>query len=118
MIPDRSLKPEARSLLSSTPIEGEAPAPSIAIISGMRIANTIAVGVALIMAAVAGPSGQTRAAKPYVAPRTVGGQPDMQGVWANNNMTPLERPKQFQGRATMTDQELADLKTKVKALLD
>jgi hypothetical protein len=84
----------------------------------MRIANSVVVGVALVLAAVAGPSGQTSAAKPYVAPRTVGGQPDMQGVWANNNMTPLERPKQFQGRATMTDQELADLKTKVKALLD
>ena len=42
----------------------------------------------------------------------------MQGVWANNNMTPLERPKQFAGRATMTDQELADLKVRVKALLD
>jgi hypothetical protein len=46
------------------------------------------------------------------------GRPDMQGVWANNNMTPLQRPPQFGGRATMTDAELADLKKKVKALMD
>ena len=32
----------------------------------------------------------------------------MQGVWANNNMTPLERPKQFGMRATMTDAEFAE----------
>jgi len=83
----------------------------------MRILNTIVAG-AVVLAAVAHPSGQSNSSKPWVAPRTVGGQPDMQGVWANNNMTPLERPRQFQGRATMSDQELADLKAKVKTLLD
>ena len=83
----------------------------------MRILTTIVAG-AVVLAAVAHPSGQSNASKPWVAPRTVGGQPDMQGVWANNNMTPLERPRQFQGRATMSDQELADLKAKVKTLLD
>jgi hypothetical protein len=46
------------------------------------------------------------------------GLPDMQGVWANNNMTPLERPKHFGMRATMTDAELADLKKKAQALMD
>jgi hypothetical protein len=54
----------------------------------------------------------------WSVPRMPDGRPDMQGVWANNNMTPLERPPQFAGRATMTDAELADLKTKVKALVD
>ena len=46
------------------------------------------------------------------------GHPDLQGVWANNNMTPLERPKHFGLRATMTDAELADLKKKAQALMD
>src|SRR6266478_5779748 len=32
------------------------------------------------------------ASNKWTAPRTVDGQPDLQGVWANNNATPLERP--------------------------
>src|SRR5262249_51734728 len=46
----------------------------------------------------------------YTAPRTANGQPDLQGVWANNSVTPLERPEFFKGRATMTAQELDTLK--------
>ena len=46
----------------------------------------------------------------WSVPRMPDGHPDFQGVWANNGMTPLERPKQFGLRATMTDAELADLK--------
>jgi hypothetical protein len=42
----------------------------------------------------------------------------MQGVWANNGATPLERPKQFGTRATMTDAELADLKKRAQNLID
>lgn len=51
-------------------------------------------------------------------PRMPDGRPDMQGVWANNGMTPLERPVQFGTRATMTDKELADLKKRAAALMD
>src|SRR5262249_55718744 len=54
----------------------------------------------------------------WSVPRTPDGHPDMQGVWANNGMTPLERPKQFGTRATMTDKELADLKARAKKLTD
>ena len=51
-------------------------------------------------------------------PRTPDGRPDLQGVWANNGMTPLERPKQWAGRTTLTDAELADLKRRVQGLQD
>jgi hypothetical protein len=50
--------------------------------------------------------------------RTADGHPDMQGVWANNSMTPLERPAQFGLRATMTDAEFDELKKNAKALMD
>ncbi|HEY7334187.1 MAG TPA: hypothetical protein VH639_04825 [Bryobacteraceae bacterium] len=56
------------------------------------------------------------AAKPWAAPRTPDGRPDLQGVWANNNATPLERPKELAGRAFLTDQELAALKKKAAEL--
>jgi hypothetical protein len=50
--------------------------------------------------------------------RTADGQPDLQGVWANNNATPLERPKELAGRAYLTDQEVAALKKKASELFD
>ena len=54
----------------------------------------------------------------YSAPRMPDGHPDMQGVWANNNMTPLERPKQFGLRATMTDAEFAAVKNNLASMTD
>jgi hypothetical protein len=46
----------------------------------------------------------------WKAPRTADGQPNLQGVWANNVATPLQRPKALEGKTTLTDQELAALK--------
>ena len=60
-------------------------------------------------------SGQSRQ---WSVPRTPDGRPDFQGVWANNGMTPLERPKQFGLRATMTDAELADIKKRAAKMMD
>jgi hypothetical protein len=54
----------------------------------------------------------------WTAPRTVDGQPDLQGVWDNNNATPLERPKELAGRAFLTEQEVAALKKKAAELFD
>jgi len=81
-----------------------------------RIVTCIVLGVALSTAVVSG--GQSKGSPGWSVPRTPDGRPDLQGVWANNGMTPLERPKQFGMRPTMTDAELADLKKKVQALMD
>src|SRR5215813_582157 len=48
----------------------------------------------------------------WTVPRTVDGQPDLQGTWANNNATPLERPAELAGKATLTDAEVAMLKAR------
>ena len=73
--------------------------------------------MALSAAVMAG--GQAgRPAAPYQVPRTPDGHPDMQGVWANNNMTPLERPAQFGLRATMTDAEFAQVKKNLSSMMD
>src|ERR1700733_13368474 len=40
--------------------------------------------------------------------RTPDGQPDLQGVWSFAILTPLERPDDLAGKATLTDQEAAE----------
>ena len=49
-------------------------------------------------------------------PRTVDGQPDLQGVWANNSVTPLERPEVLAGREVLTDEELVALQARAGEL--
>ncbi len=51
-------------------------------------------------------------------PRTPWGDPDLSGMWVNNTATPLERPDAFQGKATLTDEELLELKKKAAEVLD
>src|SRR5579871_13467 len=54
----------------------------------------------------------------WKAPRTIDGQPDLQGVWANNNATPLQRPSFLAGRSTLTDAEVDALRKKAAELYD
>ena len=46
--------------------------------------------------------------------RTPWGDPDLQGVWRFEGATPLERPDDLAGRATLTDEEIAEL-TRIEA---
>lgn len=52
----------------------------------------------------------------WAPPQTSDGHPDLQGFWSNNNATPLERPKELAGRATLSDEELAAMKKKAHEL--
>ena len=40
-------------------------------------------------------------------PRTAGGHPDLEGIWTNATLTPLERPAAFSGKLTVADAEAA-----------
>ena len=54
----------------------------------------------------------------YTAPRNPFGQPDLSGIWTNNSATPLERPEQLAGQATLSDEELAELTQRIQEFRD
>jgi hypothetical protein len=43
-------------------------------------------------------------------------QPDLQGVWANNGVTPLQRPEAFKGREFLTEAEVQRLRQRTAEL--
>ncbi|MCZ6642706.1 MAG: hypothetical protein O7F71_14095 [Gammaproteobacteria bacterium] len=54
----------------------------------------------------------------WVVPRTPDGRPNLQGVWANNSATPMERPDALAGRDRLTDMEVARLKARSDKLFN
>jgi hypothetical protein len=58
-------------------------------------------------------AGTVSAQKTSTPGKTPAGQPDLQGIWTNNTLTPLERPAQFQGRPVVTAKEAADYEKQV-----
>src|SRR5206468_51694 len=76
---------------------------------GSFIASVSAFLLAIGMAAL-GPvpaTGQTKSAasKRWAPAPTADGHPDLQGIWSNALITPLERPAELADKPTLTEQE-------------
>src|SRR5712692_5640507 len=48
----------------------------------------------------------------WTSPRTPWGDPDLQGIWNNSTITPLERPQELAGKQVLSDDEAAALERK------
>ena len=87
----------------------------------LRCAAAVVTAAALGLLAQAPAAGQAQssvaksatAAKAWAPPRTADGTPDLQGVWNNATLTPLERPEGFGAKEFFTDAEFAELAKRV-----
>ena len=52
---------------------------------------------------------QAQAPEGWEVPRLADGRPDLQGVWASDSATPLQRPEALGDREFLTDEEVASL---------
>ena len=87
----------------------------------LATAAVVALGIAASMATLTAQSapGTAKAATgKWVVERTADGHPDMQGVWANNTVTPLERPEAWKDKKTLTDAEIRELQTVAQQIYD
>ena len=79
------------------------------------VSGHLAAGVAMVLLALVPLDGQTpaadRQATPASAPGTFltpWGDPDLQGTWTNQTLTPLERPAELAGKPVLSEAEAAE----------
>ena len=71
----------------------------------------LALVVAVLAATpVAGQSASDTAGRHAAVPATPWGDPDLQGIWHSSGATPMERPDEYQGRETLSDEEVAQIR--------
>ena len=83
----------------------------------MRL-RPIGSAVLVLVAVIAGAGVQSRATpsvqRPWTPPRTPDGRPDLQGIWTNATLTPLERPADLAGKEFFTRAEAAEYEKKMR----
>jgi hypothetical protein len=73
----------------------------------LRFATGVAMAGAFALPATLLAQSAAPTAKPYTAPKTPWGEPDLQGTFSNRTITPFERPANVNGREFFTPEEVA-----------
>ncbi len=74
----------------------------------MRAKLAVVLASALFAGTLSGQALAKARVKTWVQPRTPDGQPDLQGVWTNATLTPLERPTELAGKQVLTPEEAVE----------
>jgi hypothetical protein len=77
-------------------------------LGGVFVTVLLTLAAALLLASVP-------AAAQGTIPRMADGRPDFQGIWSNASIIPLERPKELEGKQTLTPAEMAEYEKRVFA---
>jgi hypothetical protein len=80
-----------------------------AVLGAAAAAAAFLIAVTLTAQPRSAPAG-TEGPAGWQVPRTTDGRPDLQGVWGNNSVTPMTRPRQWKDKAALTDAEVEELK--------
>jgi hypothetical protein len=82
----------------------------------IALQTSILLGCMALALSAQGPARSGPESKPYSAPRNAFGQPDLEGVWTNDSITPLQRPAAWANKTTLTDAEVAQLRAASRQL--
>ena len=75
--------------------------------------NTVKICSAFIVTSILAVAAFAQDSSNYSMPRTIDGHPDLQGVWENNTITPVERPEVFGDKEYLTDEDVNFLQTRL-----
>jgi hypothetical protein len=74
------------------------------------------IGIACVTLAAAGAQRDQPSSPAYRVSKTSFGHPDLEGVWTNNNATPLQRPAAWADKAVLTDAEVKQVEQAARQL--
>jgi len=79
--------------------------------SARHVSYVVAMLSVVLIVATQTPEAQSAGNGSYTEPRTGWGDPDIQGIWTNATLTPVERPTVFDGKDVLTNEEAAAFET-------